>query len=341
MNFPLPKRIAILYSDAKREYFPTEQLYISEAEVKGRAGQIAEVLDKMSIHTALFAGDANVTENLKAFKPDFVLNLVDSVYGKEYLNATIPAILELLQIPYTGSSMMGQAINSNKYLTKNLLEQWNIPVPDYVLIKDPGDVDTVTLNFPLITKLNEVHGSIEIDDSAICEDEKCLERRVNFLMSTYKQPVLLEEYVAGREVTVVVTEGINMKVYAAEKVFNEDIYHDKKFKINTFNVNWGEGPQSDSAFVYARYDLPPRVKAHIKTAFEVLKMEDYGKFDLRVDASGRHFIIDANTNPAFGPKDCAISSILGLHGLSFQELLERVILNTISEGDREGQGKMS
>ena len=259
MNFALPKRVAILYSDAKREYFPTEQLYISEAEVKDRAAMIATYFNKMKIDTACFPGNANLVENLKSYQPDFVLNLVDTVYGKEYLSATIPATLELLDIPYTGTGIMGMTINTNKYFTKNLLEQWGITTPKYQLIKDIADEVDISLDFPLITKLNDFHGSIEMDQSAICQDEKELDKRIRYLMDTYKTSVLVEEYIAGREIAVHITEGANMKVYAGEKIFKST--DPDKFQICSFDAVWG----SEEIYTYAKYDLPERVKEDLKT----------------------------------------------------------------------------
>lgn len=324
MNFALPKRVAILYSDAKREYFPTEQSYFSEAEVKDRAAIIATFFAKMNIDTALFPGDSNIVENLKKYKPDFVLNLVDTVYGHEYLSATIPATLELLDIPYTGSGMMGLTINTNKYFTKNLLEQWGITTPKYQLIKDPSEEVDIALDFPLITKLNAFHGSIEMSEAAICQDEKELDKRVRYLMDTYHQPVLVEEFIVGREVAVHITEGVHMKVYAGEKVFDETKVG--KYKIASFDAVWG----SEDVYTYAKYELPERVKDDLKTAFDVLQLEDYAKFDLRVDESGRHYVIDVNANPALGPQpDCSIGSVLSLYDISFEDILTRIMHNTL------------
>ncbi|PJE66557.1 hypothetical protein COU93_03695, partial [Candidatus Shapirobacteria bacterium CG10_big_fil_rev_8_21_14_0_10_36_6] len=129
MNTILPKRIAVLYADAKHEYFPSEQVYISEVEAKDRTAIVASRLQKMGIDATTFPGNAQLTDNLKKYKPDFVINCVDSVYGQEYLCATIPATLELLQIPYTGTGVMGMTINTNKFFTKNILEQWGITTP--------------------------------------------------------------------------------------------------------------------------------------------------------------------------------------------------------------------
>jgi len=325
MNTPLPKRIAILYADARREYFPSEQIYLSEVEAKDRTAIVANRLVKMGIDATTFPGNAQLTENLKEFQPDFVINCVDSVYGQEYLCATIPATLELLKIPYTGTGVMGMTINTNKFFTKNILEQWGITTPKCQLLKESVDELDVIMDFPLITKLNDYHGSIEICDASVCQNEKELRARFKYLHDIYKQPILIEEYIAGREVSVHIIEGINTKVYAGEKVFiPENI---GKYNLATYEGNWGE----NDIFKYEKYELPDRIKDSLKKAFDVLKLEDFAKFDLRVDASGRHYIIDVSANPALGPDDCSISRILGLYDLSFEDILKKLIINTLSD----------
>ena len=325
MNLPIPKRIAILYAEAKREYFPSEEVYISEVEAKDRTAIVAQRLINMGINAATFPGNSQLTENLKKYKPDFVINCVDSVYGQEYLCATIPATLELLQIPYTGTGVMGMTINTNKYFTKNILEQWGITTPKSQLINDSVDELDEILDFPLIAKLNDYHGSIEISDDSVCVDEKALRQRFKYLHDIYHGPILVEEYIAGREVSVHIIEGINTKVYAGEKMFRPGFK--SKYNLATYANNWG----TDDIFYYQKYDLPDQIKDNLKNAFDVLKLEDYAKFDLRVDASGRHYIIDVNANPTLGPDDCSISAVLGLYGLSFEDILNKLIINTLSD----------
>jgi D-alanine-D-alanine ligase len=321
-------KIAIIYSDAKREYFPTEQAYITEAEVKQRAADISECLHKMKIDSVTFPGNDKLATNLKKFNPDFVINLVDSIYGQDYLCASIPGTLELLQIPYSGAGMIGQSINSNKFLTKNLLERWGLTIPKYQLIKDKNDEIDISLDFPLISKLNESHGSLEMDETAVSHDRKSLQKRIKYLISTYQQPIIVEEYISGREISVVVIEGSNTKLYAAEKVFETDVAN--PYQIVTFDIAWNEDLNLKSGFHYVKYELTESAKEQVKTAMEVLKMEDYAKFDLRLDNAGRHYFIDCNSNPAIGPYDCAISSILNLYDISFQEVLGRIIKNTLN-----------
>lgn len=320
-----PIHIAILYSEAKREYFATEQHFISEAEVYERSKSIGQTLTQMGYKVSLIPGNSEAMHQLKKLKPDMAINLVDSVYGQEHLSATIPAMLELMQIPYTGSGMLGQAINTNKFLTKKILEQYGITTPKYQQLNDHSDDVDAVLDFPLISKLNAIHGSIEIDDSAICHDQKQLEQRARYLFDLYDQPVLLEEYVAGEEVSVIIFEGKVTKVYAGKKLIKKA--SDEQFYIVSFQDNW----EFEGNISYEKYQLPDMVKSALKTAFDILKLEDYAKFDLRVDAAGRHYIIDVNSNPALGPAgECAIGSITKLYGIEFKDLLQRLIQKTLS-----------
>ena len=257
-----------------------------------------------------------------------VINLVDSVKGDESRASAIPGVLELLNIPYTGADTLGLALDTNKFLVKKLLQQSGVPVPNCQLFNSARDYLDPTLRFPLISKLNSIHGSVEITQDAVSENVKQLRKRLRYLIATYKQPVLVEEFISGREITAIVLEGRRKKkVYLAEKVF---AHPEGKYVFLTFEDQWLSGP--NAAIHYKIFDSP-LLKKYAKRAFEVTNMYDYGKFDVRLDQSGRFFFIDSNCNPAFGPKELevALSVILDLHGISFFDILKRLILNTMQE----------
>jgi len=330
-GYDLPKKVAIVYSDVKRDYFPTESQYITEKDADKDAGVIGKYLEALGISVSLYPGNAALPEKLKKNKPYLVINLVDSVKGQESLASTIPALLELLEIPYTGADVLGMSLDTNKFLVKKLLQQNGIPIPNYQFFNSPGDYLDPTLRFPLISKLNEIHGAVEITKDAVSENEKHLRERLKYLIQTYKQPVLVEEFIVGREVTAILLEGLNKKVYLAEKVFTKP---KEKYVFATFEDQWlSEG---NSTFHYVKYE-DPLLREYVKKSFDVAKMYDYGKFDIRLDQSGRYFFIDTNCNCAFGPKelDVAMSKILDLYGISFYEILKRLLLNTM----RDAEGK--
>src|SRR3989344_1266921 len=330
-GYSLPKKVGIIYSDVRREYFPTESQYLTEKDAKDDAIIISNYLKKINVEPLLYPGNLELPEKLHHDKPDVVLNLVGSIKGNEYLSSTIPGVLELLEIPYTGAGILGESLVYNKFLIKKLLEQNGVPVPHYQLLNIYNDPIDPTLRFHLISKLNEIHGAVEITREAVSETERDLRDRAKFLIETYKQPVLVEEFIVGREVTAILLEGLNKKVYLAEKVFTKG---DEKYIFATFEDQWLT--DTYDSFHYQKYQ-DPLLREYVKKAFDITKMSDYGKFDIRIDSSGRYFFIDSNSNPAFAPKEtaCALGVILDLYGISFTEILKRLLLNTM----RDATGK--
>lgn len=322
--FKNPPSIVILYSDAKREYFPTEQMYIAEAEVKNRAEVVSKYLIKMGIKVTLLAGDNQVSRNLEKIKPDMIINLVDSVRGIEELCCAVPGILEVINIPYTGTGILGLSLSTNKFLTKKLLEQSGVPVPRYQLFSSPTQA-LGKLRFPVISKLNSVHGSVDINKDAISEDEKSLRKRLRYLIKTYEDDVLVEQFIQGREFSAILIEGVKKKIYIGEKIY-EGSWKNEKYKLATFDAVWGGG----DSFHYKKFRPDAKLQKYIRAAYDALKIEDYAKFDVMRTKNGRYYFIDSNPNTALGPhKDlqCEIGTILELHGIPFSEVLRRLIKN--------------
>lgn len=330
-KYLLPKTVVIIYSEVKREYFPTEAQYLTEKDAFKDAQVIGDYLKKMGIEIYLLAANEVLAAKLRRIKPTIALNLVGSVKGQEHLASTIPALLELLDIPYTGAGILGESLSYNKFLVKKLIEQNGVPIPHYQLFNTANDPLDPTLRFPLISKLNEIHGAVEISREAVSETEKDLRQRLKFLIQTYRQPILVEEFIVGREITAILLEGLNKKVYLAEKIFHKK---NEKYIFATFEDQWLDNP--DGGFHYQKYN-DPILKEYVKKAFEITEMFDYGKFDIRLDSSGRYYFLDVNSNPAFGPKelDCALANILDLYDISFYEILKRLLMNTL----RDAQGK--
>jgi D-alanine-D-alanine ligase len=321
-----PKKVGIIYSYVKREYFPTEEQYVTEKDALHDAEIIATYLERLGITAHLYPATPELSAALIKDKPEMVFNLIGSILGQEFLIATISGILEMHEIPYTGAGILGMSMDHNKFLVKKLMQQHGIPVPYYQLFPTANSVLDPHIRFPLISKLNAIHGAVELNEDAISQNEKELRDRLRFLTQTYDQSVIAEEFIVGKEITAMLLEGLNKKVYLAQKVFND---RNNPYAFATFDAQWGKNTNS---FVYEKYTDPELVNL-VKKAFDVVKMADYGKFDIRIDAAGRYYFIDSNCNPAFGPKetDCAIANILDLYGVSFNEILKRMIINTMRD----------
>lgn len=326
-GYKKPNKIGIIFSDVHREDFVTEQQYITEKDAEKEAKLISEYIKKLGINPILFPGNKELSERLRKENLEMVFNLVDSVRGDDSLSSTIPGVLEMLEIPYTGAGILGLSLCYNKFLTKKLLVQSGIPVPHNQLFNSPNDMIDPSLRFPLISKLNEVHGALEITRDSISENEKHLRERLKYLIKIYEQPVLVEEFIVGREVVVIILEGLNKKIYMVEKVFN---FKDKnrKYQFASFEDQWLVSGYDE--IHYEKYE-DKNLTEYIKKAFYITKMADYGKFDIRLDASNRYYFIDSNPNTAFGPKEieCPMAKILDMYNITFEEILKRLIVNTL------------
>ncbi len=318
----------ILFSDAKREYFLTEQQYIAEVEVEGRARIIEKYLQKFGFSVFVLPGDSDFIEVVKRIKPLIVFNLADSLRGEEYLASTIAAGLEIINVPYTGTGELGLALSTNKFLTNTLLEHAGIKVPKYQLFSTYKEPIHPDISYPVISKLNSIHGSIEINASAISENEKELRARLKFLINTYHDEVLVSEYIEGREIAAVLLEGVKKKVYTGEKILDGE-WATTKYNILTFDAVW---TGAVTGFHYKKFQPTEKLKELVKKAYTVLRMDDYAKFDIRMTSSGEFYFIDANPNCALGPieSECDIGTILSLYGVDFDEILRRLILNNLN-----------
>lgn len=327
----LPKKVAILYSDVKRQYFRTEQEYLSEEGADLYAAEVAKYVGKMGINVETIAGDNMLASNLQKFDPDMAINLVDSVRGVATLGSSIPGVLEVLHIPYTGAGTLGWSLGCNKFLMYQLLQSSGIPVPTHQLVMSSSDAINPELRYPLFPKLNYEHSSIGVGKDSICTNERELRAKIKDLVTTYKQPVLIDEFIAGIEVTASVLDGMNTKVYAVQRrvgASNDDVV--------TFDTKWRDYLN----MTYEKYE-DPQLKVLVKEAFELLKMSDYARIDVRIDAAGRYYFIDPNANPFFGPPKethATYSMILDMHGVSFEESLKRLFYNTLEDAREEKNG---
>lgn len=324
----LPKKVAILYSDVKRKYFPTYEQYVTEKDARIEAASFIPYLKELGIKTVLIPAESNMASRIKHHKPDLVIDLVCSVRGWEYLSATAPATLELLEIPYTGASMLGFNISMNKYFTMELLDLHGIPVPRFQLFTSARQTLNPDIKYPVILKLNEVHGSVEITKDSIVDNPIALRKRLNYLIKTYEQDILVQEYIEGGEVAAFIFQSYNKKVYLVERDLPPG---DKRFM--DFDTVWNTSNDDYHKIVKLKKYHDPILTAYVKKAFTVVKMDDYGKFDIRIDRYGKYYFIDSNPNCYFAPPNmgCDITQTMKMYGVPFRVLLKRLLQNTMRE----------
>jgi D-alanine-D-alanine ligase len=317
------KLVAVAYSQVEREWFETDEAYEAEVEVEARAKQILEQLERLGIPAKGYPSDQYFVTNLLVDDPDLVLNLVDTLKGKDVLGTSVPAALELTNIPYTGTGMQGLVIGNNRDLVKQLLVANEIPTPNFQVIRRAGTRIREDLSLPLICKLNQSGGSVGIDNKAVKETYEEAQERAEELLKTYRIPVVVERFIDGPEVQVIVIDdGRKKHVFMAQKNFTwkPDGKHEftsfESYEHDASNYGYKFEPMDDEA-------LKARIERDAAKAFTVLRYKDYAKFDVRVDKETKvPYITDANPNTAIGPDPLLpLTEVLALHGISFDEFM--------------------
>lgn len=311
--------VVVAYSNVQREYFATKDAYEAEVEVEQRAIEVSEEIRKLGIPVRTLTGDQYFYTNLLVDKPDLVVNLVDTLKGRDQLQPSVPAALELAGIPYTGAGMEGLIIGNNRNLTKRLLMAYDIPTPPFQFIRRGGTNIDEELGLPLIVKLNEGGGSVGIDNKAVKESLRAAKLRANKMISTYKIPAIVEKFIGGPEITAVVfDDGVKRHVFMAQKVFR--IKADGKHFFTSL-----ESYNDAKAYKYTAVDenMKYEIGKLAVRAFGALQHKDYAKFDIRVDDNtGIPYFTDSNPNTAFGPDmGLPMTEVMAMHGVPFSETL--------------------
>lgn len=316
------KLVAVAFSFVERENFPTESAYIAEKEVEERAQQVIEEVKKLGLEAKGYPADQYLLTNILVDKPDVIVNLVDTVRGKDKLASTIPAFLEYAHIPYTGCGVTGMVIGSNRHLFKELLIAGKIPTPEYKFIRDLRSNTAPIFEPPYIVKLNESGGSMGIDNHAVKETPAQLMKKVEELQTAYKIPVLVEKFIDGPEITAVVFED--------EKTRHVFLAH-KKYRIKAdgkheFTSQESYDIPNAAKFEPVEEDLAKKITDLCGKAFDALRFSDYAKFDIRVDETDMTpYFIDCNPNTALGPGDQPMTEVMKLHGVEFEDILASLL----------------
>ncbi|MEM1722435.1 MAG: methyltransferase domain-containing protein [Candidatus Jordarchaeales archaeon] len=272
-------------------------------------------------------------QDLIKLKPkiDYVFNLCDEgFYNDPKKELHIPALLEMLNIPYTGSGPQPLAHCYDKSLIRGLAKEMGIPVPEGVLVK-PGD-ETIELpfGFPAIVKPNFGDSSFGITCKSVVNNYDELLSTINEMRERfgYNKPILIEEFLTGKDLTVGIIGNVPDS-YMVLPITEEDYscLPDGLPPICSYEAKWL--PDSPYWNIKSKpAEIPPETEAFIVRAclnlFERLEIRDYCRFDWRLDAKGRPKLLEVNPNPGWC-WDGHLAKMAKIAGMSYAEMLGAIL----------------
>ena len=264
---------------------------------------------------------------LAAANVDVVFNIAEGIKGRNR-EAQVPAILELLDIPYTGSDPAALSLALDKGMAKRIVRQAGIATPDFVLMTTGKERLPKGMRFPVIVKPLAEGSSKGVVGSSVAVDEAEMRRIVAEVVNKYRQPALVEEYLAGREFTVALLgEQRPRALPAMEIVF---LTAEKKHPVYSFEhkLDWSSDIRYDAPAIVDR-DLARELERAARGSFIALGCRDVGRVDLRCDAQGRVNFIECNPLPGLTPDWSDLCLIANSAGMDYRTLIGEILAPAI------------
>ncbi len=318
------------YDDELKETSGTDESAVEQAaaavaDAVARAGYASELYgvhgDDLDSHFSM----------LRDTRPDLVFNLVESMRGTTRNEPLFPAVLEMLEIPFTGPGPLSLRLCLHKDRGRDVLTGAGVSIPGGMIVRDTRDFDSAAcraLEFPSFVKLSREDASIGIEAANVVDDRAALIDRSTALLQKYNQPVVVERFIEGREVNVTIL-GNSLDTRALP-------LHEIDFgkmpagspHIVSYAAKWDEEhPDYAGTLPVPLEGISESLAAAIEKtaidAFGALELCDFGRVDLRIDANENVFVIDVNPNCDLSP-DAGVARAALSAGLEYHQLIGRI-----------------
>lgn len=330
-------RITLLYDvieDQERSAYEEEPVYQAVQRALAERGHAVATL----------AAEADVRKLVGALErddSDIVFNLCESLGGVERHAINVASLLELLGKRFTGTGSFGQMLAHDKALAKKIFSFHGLSYPRFSKM-EAGQVEwSDELKFPLFVKPSDTDSSVGIDDRSLVRNVKQLMERISYIHTEIKSPVLIEEFIEGRELFVSV---LGNDTPEALPIIEWDFSRVKRgARFATYDAKWNVESEGYKAPELFPEDLPEPVCARIQQAAidacRALRIRDYGRVDLRIrpkpgGARGRApgcadedwelFIIEVNPNP-YLERTAEVALAAQRRQLEYADLIEKIV----------------
>jgi D-alanine-D-alanine ligase len=292
-------------------------------------------------HTTVFIhADRELPYALREVRPDICFNIAEGL-GGDAREAQVPALLEMLRIPYTGSRVLTNGISLDKTLTKRIWRDRRLPVAPFQEFNTGDEALRPELKFPLFVKPAREGTGMGVDMKAIVQNEKELRERAQYIINVYHQPALVETFLPGREFTVGVLGRAEAKLYSRHpEWYEKDGFH--RFPVLELDTSrsvtpWVYSHEAKSKEVGADgspgYFCPAKIEPELEKklkhlalrAHQLLNALDVSRTDIRLDEEGNPRLIEINTLPGLTPDYSDLCLQAAAEGIRYEDLVLEIL----------------
>jgi D-alanine-D-alanine ligase len=299
----------------------------ADADVLGclqRLGHDVETL-------AVFDNVTEIVAKLNACRPEVVFNLSESFHHDRSHEPNLPALLELMKVPYTGSGPQALMLCKDKALAKKVLAYHHVRLPHFVVSHRLSPLRRLQhFTYPAFVKPVCEESSDGISKASFVRDEHEAMERAKFIHQRFNTDALIEEYIEGRELYVSVLGNLRLTVFPPREIFFEHVPEDVP-KFATYHAKWNEGYRrkwgiTNGPAKEIPEELQTALRSLARNVYRWLKIRGFGRLDVRLTAKGELYVIEANPNPSLA-QDEDFAQSAAAAGLTYDALMQE-ILNT-------------
>ncbi|MDR3626221.1 MAG: ATP-grasp domain-containing protein [Ignavibacteriaceae bacterium] len=283
-------------------------------------------------NVTLVEADYSAFTKLKEINPDIVFNIAEGFNGVSR-EAQIPSILDMLQIPYTGSDPLTLATCLDKARAKEILSYYKIPNAKFVIADSMEAAQNIDLDFPLIVKPISEGSSKGIFSTSFVRDKNELLKEIERVLGEYNQPALVEEFLQGREFTVAILgNGDEAEVLPIVEISYSEFPKDF-VPIYSYEAKWILDTKENPLDVFS---CPAKVDARLEKkisevalkTYNILRCKDWSRIDVRLDKNNEPNIIEINPLPGILPnpeENSCFPKAARTKGLNYNEMINKVL----------------
>ncbi len=286
------------------------------------------------------AGDHKLPQTLAGLQPQICFNIAEGI-GGDGREAQVPALCELMDIPYTGSRVVANAISLDKTQTKRIWREYGLPTAPFREFSSLDGVANSALRFPLFVKPSREGTGMGVDQASVARNHKQLLERVKWIYSTYNQPALVEEYLPGREFTVgFIGNSGDPSNRRRPDLYDRDGFH--WFPILEIDTQPSLSPgiyghdakakaldDSGAPAYLCPADIPDFLHSRLieltQKAARALNVCDVARVDFRLGASGEPYLMEINTLPGLNPSISDLCIMSAAEGMDYQVLITEIL----------------
>ena len=305
---------------ARRDNQPTDLW--EEFDSEETIDAIGHVLQDEGHHVTKLGGDPGLIDRLRQTPVDIVFNIAEGLHGRNR-EAHIPALLEFLNIPYTGSDPLTLSLTLDKAMAKRIVMSHHIPTPRFMKATKIEDVAGLDLCYPLFVKLCYEGSSKGVRLNSKVSDPGTLKERVKWLLENYGPPVLVEEFVSGPEFTVGILGNEDPSVLGVMQIEIKGVPPGESIYSLEVKREWKEK---------VRYHCPPPVSETLLKKIEEVALQSYcaldcrdvSRVDVRVGEDGIPYFLEVNPLPGLSPVYGDLPIMAGRMGWDYPRLVKTI-----------------